>query len=223
MTARISERRRGAFLRALGRNGNYAVASEQAGVSRNWVLKARGEEAGFDAACREAVAAVRARLLAAGAGEARRRGCWGHLGGVELVVRGTRGSGDARRVQIGRARGHQWGPLTEERFLQMLRWTCNVKASYEAVGMSKGSAYSHRKRWPEFARRWHEAIVEGHQRISSALTASGCNFFSDPEARPEIEPEIAIGPMSVGDAIRILRMHQRTAAGVPGVRRLSRR
>jgi hypothetical protein len=201
--------RRAAFLKALGKTGNYAVACEQAGVSRGWALKARREEARFDAACREAVAGAKARLVAAGAW-ARGRSS-GHLDGVELVVRGTGGSGGGKRVQIARARAGQWGPRTEETFLQTLRWTCNVKASYEAVGMSKGSAYTHRRRRPEFARCWQDALREGHQRISSSLIASGCNFFSDPDALPEIE----IGPMSVGDAIRILRMHERSAAGVP--------
>jgi hypothetical protein len=210
MTAKMSAARRAAFLKALGKTGNYAVASEQAGVSRNWVLKARREEPAFDAACREAVAAVNARLRAAGAG---RSGSWGHLDGMQLVVRGTHG----RRVQIGRARAHQWGPRTEDRFLAVLAATCNVKAAIAAAGMSKGSAYSHRKRWPDFARRWKEAVEEGHVRLELALLENGANLFS----RADLPPDVPITGMTAAQAIHVLHMHKKEARGIgkaPGVR-----
>jgi hypothetical protein len=202
MTAKMSAARRAGFLRALGRTGNYAVAAEQAGVSRGWVLKVRRAEPDFDALCRETVAAVDARLRAAGAG-ARGRS-WGHLDGVQLAVRGTGGSGGARRVQIGRARVHQWGPRTEDRFLAVLAATCNVKAAYEAVGMSKGSAYTHRRRWPAFAQRWDDAIEMGAVRLELALVHTAANLFSG-KGLPEPAPMPA---MTTDDILHNLYMHQ---------------
>jgi hypothetical protein len=136
---------------------------------------------------------------------------------VELVVRGTGGTGGGKRVQIGRARTHQWGPLTEDRFLAVLAATCNVKAAYEAAGMSKGSAYTHRKRWPDFARRWKEAVEEGYVRIELALLENGANLFS----RADLPPEVPIRGMTAAQAIHVLHMHKKEVRGIgkaPGVR-----
>jgi hypothetical protein len=55
MTAKMSQRRRAAFLRALGACGNQTLAAERACVSRSWVCKARAEDPQFDAAVRAAV------------------------------------------------------------------------------------------------------------------------------------------------------------------------
>ncbi|HEX8192433.1 MAG TPA: hypothetical protein VF552_05990 [Allosphingosinicella sp.] len=223
MTAKMSAARRGAFLRALGRTGNYAVAAEQAGVSRGWVLKARHEEPAFDAACRETVAAVHARLEEAGAA-APGSGSWGHLDGARLVVRGTGGSvlrdaaGAApqderkrmRRVQIGRARAGQWGPQTEDRFLSVLSATCSVKAAYTAAGMSKGSAYGHRLRWPGFAARWDAAIELGAVRLELALARWAQNLFS----RPGLPKPAPMPRLSIDDMLHNLYMHGHQLYGI---------
>lgn len=203
MHPKMSAPRKAAFLKALGRTGNHAVAAEQAGVSRGWVLKARKEEPEFDSACREAVAAVDARLEACGAGAS---GSWGHLDGVELVVRGTHG----RRVQIGRARLHQWGPRTEQRFLAVLGATCNVKAAYEAAGMSKSSAYNHRKRWPGFAAKWDRTVLEAYDRIEFGLIENASNIFSA-DAAP---PDLPMPPMTFAQAIHLLHMHKHQVHGL---------
>lgn len=224
MSAKLSEKRRAAFLRALEATANITLSAERTCVSRSWVLAQRKCDAAFDAACVAALAAAKARL---GAHTERRppKG-WGHLDGVELVVRGTggaalrdaagaaplrQGSGQAqdgrksgRRVQIARARAHQFSPAVEDRFLATLAATCNAKAAMAEVGMSKGAAYTHRKRWPAFARKWDEAIETAYARIELALVANGGNMFS----ASELPPEAPIPPMTVDQAMHLLHMHK---------------
>lgn len=218
MTARMSASRRNAFLKALGETGNFTISAERAKVSRSWVLLHRKRDAGFDAECREAVEKARQsfdRLRTSG-GKQPPHG-WGFLDGEELVVRGSGGSGGGRRVQIARARLHQWTPRIEDRFLATLAATCNVSAAMAEVGMSKGSTYSHRRRWPGFARRWDEAVKEGYARIEIALVENGCNLFSS----PELPPAMKITGMTADHAIHLLHMHKREAKGIggaPGVR-----
>src|SRR3954466_12743348 len=127
MTAKMSVKRREAFLRALEATGNQTLAAERACVSRSWVCKERGLSPDFDARCRAAIAAADSGLAGA---EGNRPGAqgWGHLDGVELVVRGS----NRRHLQIARARAGQWTARTEDRFLEVFAATCNAKAAYEA-------------------------------------------------------------------------------------------
>jgi hypothetical protein len=211
MTAKMSGRRRASFLRALEACGNQTVAAERSCVSRSWVCQERMRNPGFDSDCRRAIASAQARLRSA-EGNRPPEG-WGHLDGVELVVRGTNG----RRVQIARARAGQWTARSEERFLEVFAATCNATAAYEAAGKSKGSAYSHRKRWPAFARRWQSAEEEGYGRVELALVENGCNLFSS----TELPPDVPMPPMTVDQALQLLRLHQsqvRSAGRAPGRR-----
>jgi len=228
MSAKFSAARRAAFLRALGESGNVTLSAERAKVSRSWVGLRRKDDAGFDAACRGAIAAARDRFQgrpstslrttlrdAADAAPQEERGGsnqpppgWGYLDGVELVVRGSNG----RRTQIGRARVGQWSARVEERFLAALSATCNVKAACAEVGKHATSAYAHRRRWTAFARRWDEAIETGYVRIEMALLAAGCNLFSG----SELPPEEALRDMTVDQAIHILHMHKHEARGIGG-------
>ena len=84
-------------------------------------------------------------------------------------MRSLEGVSNGRRMQIARARLHQWTPRVEDRFLQALGATCNAKAAYTEAGMSKGSAYTHRERWPRFARRWQAAEAIDSKRLEFAL------------------------------------------------------
>ena len=137
---------------------------------------------------------------------------WGFLDGVELVVKGSGGSGGGRRVQIARARAGQWTARVEARFLSALSATCNVKAACAEVGLAHSSAYAHRKRWRAFAAAWDAAVIEGYDRIEAALLERGCNLFSDP-GEVAMNP---IGPMTVDQAIQLLHMHKQIARGVGG-------
>ena len=142
-----------------------------------------------------------------GRGSSRPPAGWGFLDGAELVVRGSGGSGGGRRVQIGRARAHQWTARVEARFLAALAATCNVKAACAEVGMHAPSAYAHRKRWRAFAAAWDAAIDEGYARIEIALLERGCNLFSDPEEIGPIDDQ-PIAAMTVAEAIHLLHMHK---------------
>jgi len=215
VSRKMSAGRRAGFLRALAETGNQTLAAEVAKVSRSWVVKARGEDSGFDAAVRDAVAAARARLDA-GASRAPAPG-WTYFEGEELVVRGTGGSRVAedsdetagravaprRRVQVARARLKQWTPRIEDRFLAALQATCNVKAALAAVGMSKGSAHTHRGRWPGFARRWREAEEAGALRLEWALVEHAQNLAS----RLALPPPDPMPDLSVDEILHSLYLH----------------
>ena len=204
MTARTGEKKVAAFLKALAATGNQTVAAERAKVSRSWVTLRRGEDPAFKAAIAEAVAAAKARLdRAAGV---RPDAAWRTQGGEELTVRGTNG----RWTQVARARPRQWTPRVEARFLGHLAANCNVKLACAEVGLSQQSAYAHRKRWPEFMRRWDEAIEDGYDRLATALAASAGAMLGDGDMVPEVD----MGPIGFEDAIRLLGLHQRRAIGL---------
>lgn len=210
MTARMAEARKEALLAALAETGNLTLAAERAKLSRSWALKHRQENPAFDGRCREAVAAARERLRrlrASGGGGTRPAEGWGFLDdGSELVVRG----GNGRRCQIARARLHQWTPRIEDRFLQVLGATCNVKAACAAAGMTKGSAYAHRRRWPAFAERWEVAIEYGAMRLKLGLLRHASNMFSG-KGQPA---EVAMPRLSVDEMLHNLYMHQHQVDGI---------
>lgn len=203
MTVKMSGKRREAFLAALEASGNQTLAAERACVSRSWVCKARAVDPEFDSKVRAAIEAADARLRGGEGNRPAARG-WGHLDGVELVVRGS----NRRQAQIARARAGQWTARSEDRFLQVLASTCNVKAAYLEAGKSKGSAYTHRRRWPAFARRWDEAEKMGSIRVELALVENAGNPFST-RGQPPLAPMPA---MRIEDMYQVLWMHQyRTA------------
>jgi len=210
MSAKTSPARIAAFFAALRATGNQAIACERAKVSRSWVTLHCSTDPAFKAEIAAAVAEAKAHFEGLGAsGEGTRAppSGWGSIGGEELVVKGTGGSGGGKRVQIARARLKQWTPRLEDRFLEMLAATCNVKLACAEVGMTAQSAYLHRKRWPRFAARWDAAIAMGYERIDLAMARAAAGLF-DP---PEHPAEAIIAPVSVDDAIRLVRLHERRA------------
>ncbi|MFT4025555.1 MAG: hypothetical protein QM676_01945 [Novosphingobium sp.] len=242
MTRKFTQARKNAFLAALRASGNQTLSAERAKVSRSWVQLHRTAEPEFDAACREAIgqaAMGQARALRQAQDE---RGSvaadsvtspparWRFMDGAELVVRGTGGSARANgdsvvpperaRPQIARARVRQWSPRAEERFLEALAATCNVKAACAEAGLSAASAYNHRQRWPAFARRWDEAVKLGYTLIECALIEAAGNFFSgDEPVAPG--PAGVVREMTTAQAIHLLHMHKHRvhrAGKRPGLR-----
>lgn len=202
MTRKFGEARREVFLAALRKTGNQTIAAERAKVSRSWVQLHRSSDPAFKRAVEEAVAEAKSRL---GSHPARRPpGGWGYLDGEELVVRGTGGSGGGKRVQIARSRLKQWSPRVEERFLTALTATCNVRVACAEVGMTPASAYAHRGRWANFARRWDEAVETGYMQIEMGLIEAAGNLFSS-DGPVETGP---IRDMTADHAIHLLHMHK---------------
>ena len=209
MSAKTSPARRAAFFKALGETGNYTIAAEHARVSRSWVTLHKTNDPEFRAACAAAVAgaAARAQARAAAGGDARPSARWGYIDGEEMVVR----AGNGRRAVVARARLRQWTPRVEARFLGVLAATANVKLACEAAGLSVASAYARRNKWPGFGERWKAALETGYVRLEFGLLENACNTF---EPVIEFEPDLPMPPMSVDDALQVLRLHRNSVRGV---------
>jgi len=221
MSAKMGPQRRAAFLAALKATGNQTIAAERAKVSRAWVQLHRSTDPAFKAEVAAAVAAAKANVLRGrNSGSMKPPPGWEFLDGEELVVRGSRG----RPVQVARARLRQWTPRIEERFLQLLGQTCNLRLALKSVGLSASSLHEHRKRWPAFDERCELAIAAGYERIDRGLTAEAIRLL-DPEVAAGAPPpeERAIAPMSVDDAIRLVRLHERQAREAAARRRFQAR
>lgn len=210
MSRKFSASRRRAFLSNLVQTGNITLSAERAKVSRSWVRLHRSSDPSFDAACRDAFAEARERLrpsTSIGTGTRQPPEGWAFHEGEELVVNGSNG----RRVQVRRAKLSQWTARVERRFLAVLRCTCNVKAACRDVGLWPPSAYAHRKRWPDFARRWDEAIAIGEHELRLRVVQSIRRFF-DPEIP---EAEAPVGGVTISDALRFLE-NKGGRGGKPG-------
>ena len=204
MTQKTSPARVAAFFRALEETGNRTIAAERARVSASWVTLHRAADPDFRARMEAAVAAARDRLRAAASAEP--VAAWRAQDGEELVVRGTNG----RRTQVARARLKQWTPRTEARFLAALAACCNVAAACRTVGLSVVSAYNHYHRWPDFEKRWEEALKEGYLRLEMALFDHAGRAF----APVDYPPDIAMPPMDYDQAMTLLKLHQARVHGV---------
>jgi hypothetical protein len=112
-------------------------------------------------------------------------------------------------VQIARARAGQWTARTERRFLSILAATGNAEAAYIAAGKSKGSAYTHRKRWAGFERQWREAVEQSRIRLEFGLAHYAMNPFSTPEL-----PDAAPVSMTPDQALHSLHMNKNRLFGL---------
>jgi hypothetical protein len=219
MSKKISATRAAAFLKALGESGNQTLAAERAKVSRSWVLLHRRRDPGFDAAvqaaCLDFARHERARREENGEASNKPPAAWRYMDGHQLVVRGTGdGYGGNRRVQVARARLKGWDPRTEDRFLEALAATCNVRAACAAVELSVASAYMHRYRWPAFARRWDDTVTIASERIEEGLLQAAANLYSS----DEVPVDVPITDMTAEHALGLLRHFVGTRTPRPGRR-----
>lgn len=212
MVAKTSEAPRRAFLAGLAATDNQTIAAERARVS-SWVQLQRARDPAFRRAVEEAVAAAKARL--AGAGGIAPPSGWGSLDGEELMVRGTNG----RRVQIARARLHEFSPRIEARFLAVVAATCNVKAACAAIGMSPAGVYAHRHRREDFAARWDRAIEEGYTRLELGLLKRCGSLFAEEEIDSAPEDGLVAGPISVEQAMQLWFHHRQRVHGIGSPRK----
>ena len=204
MSRKFTAARRNAFLRALEQTGNQTLSAERAKVSRSWVCLHRRNDPEFDVACREAIAVAKMMLSDDGSREPVEQR-WRYHEGVELVVGGTK----RRRTQVRRAKASQWTPRVEQRFLAVLAGTANVKLACREVGLWPPSAYSHRKRFPGFARAWDQAIEIGMLELESQTHENIGHYFD----RELPEPAMPMRDVCVMDAIRLMRLYEKRERG----------
>jgi len=204
MPRKIHPARVEAFFRALAETGNRALAAERARVSRDWPrLRCKADPA-FAARLEATIAAASERLRAAASIEPPAK--WRAQIGEELVVRG----GAGRRVQIARAKLHQWTPRTEARFLAALASCCNVSAACRTVGLTPEAAYQHYRHWPDFAKRWDAALEEGYVRLETALFDTAGRVFQ----AVDYPQDVPIEPMTFDQALTLLHQHRRRVHGI---------
>ena len=66
------------------------------------------------------------------------------------------------------------------------------------------AAYQHYHRWPDFEKRWHAALEEGYLRLEMALFENAGRAFQP----VDYDQDIPIEPMSVDQALSLLKAHQ---------------
>lgn len=72
-----------------------------------------------------------------------------------------------------------WTKARRQLFLDTLAATCNVRRSIEAAGMTSSGAYQLRRRDPDFAALWNEALAIGYQRLEEALLERALGSVND--------------------------------------------
>ena len=124
-----------------------------------------------------------------------------------LVVRFNKREG-AQLVAAGAGR---LSPEQQERFLEGLKETANVRASAAAVGVSTTALYNRRKLYPLLEAEWAAAKETGCRRVSLMLIEAA-QAALDPEADAEA---LGLPRVSVSEAIAILKLHRFDEAGAP--------
>ena len=127
-------------------------------------------------------------------------------GAFEVVPVGelatTLGSQAPRRApRPGPRRWVRWTGKLKTAFLDHLAGSCDVAGSAAAIGVNPVSVYALRRKDPEFAQAWSEALALGYelletQLIGHALAGGGASFAG------------AHGPMDTELAIRLLGIYR---------------
>jgi hypothetical protein len=194
VSARTSEKRRNAFLRAFAQSGNQGLAAEQAGLSRSTVYNMRRADPGFDAEWRSAKAASAEKLARSGCNRPPK--AWKQRGGVDLVVQRT----GKRAPQVVRSLRARWTSRTEGRFLGALRRCANARLACKVAGMTLSSYEAHWRRWPDFRRRVSEA-----RAFAGLWLEARIELDSERPWEPDWEAVEALPQPSIADTIRVVR------------------
>ena len=103
----------------------------------------------------------------------------------------------------------RWTDAHEARFLDELGATCNVTRAARVVGFSTQLVYRKKRNDAGFAERWRQALAQGYDRIELALLRRAEEAL---EGRvPDRRNPIA--PMTVKEALSLLKMHQASVHG----------
>lgn len=177
------------FLKELRRTGNAREAARRLGAHRAKFTKRRAKHPAFAAQWDAALALAQAALSSRAPAPA--------------LVRRMDGT-----VQVRRARVDGLGAAARTRFLAALCATANVRLAAKAAGHSHAAFYHHKRRDPAFAREWRLALETGYERLECALLGGWSDDGGEPEDWQRNEPP-PIPPMSPGEALQLLYLHQK--------------
>lgn len=125
-------------------------------------------------------------------------------------------AGNRRTAQLRRPRRGGFTRDRRETFLNTLAATCNVALAIKAAATCASTVYYMRRRDPEFAALWQEALTIAYERLETALLARAMGTdgvtvadadFGDPEMilpQGEIDAELAL---------KLLARHRATVEG----------
>ena len=122
---------------------------------------------------------------------------------------------DRNGPQLQRSSGKRWTAAAEERFLDHLAATCNVRASAAYCGFCLSLIYRKRRADPAFAKRWQVALEQGYARLEAMLVQRANEAL---EGRAP-DPDFPIPPMSVKEAMAVLAQHRAAVERHPRSRR----
>ncbi|MCM8729692.1 hypothetical protein ACFO8O_01735 [Hephaestia sp. GCM10023244] len=111
-----------------------------------------------------------------------------------------------RAVQIRNRRRDGFTAQARQTFLDTLAATCNVTASAKAAGVTVATCYWQRKRIPEFALAWQEALSIGYERLEAALL----EYVIARVATDRIDPTAA-DPTAIKDSV-VTALENRTVS-----------
>ena len=120
-----------------------------------------------------------------------------------------RRSGGKDGAQLVRSGGARWTDQAEELFLDHLGATNNFTAAAEVAGFSRESIYARARRDPGFHERMQAARSLGYGRVEEALARAAEDFL----AGKAPDPDSPFPPMTVQDAIAILKLHRPSVTG----------
>lgn len=108
----------------------------------------------------------------------------------------------------------------QQRFLEALAYSCNVKAAAAYAGVSYHIPYRHRLRTPAFAEQWREALLIGYDRLEAlVLEHAGAGQVLDPGDADAIEASGALPPFDFDRAVQVLAQYRKLRDGAPQVHR----
>ena len=130
-----------------------------------------------------------------------------------MSIAGTNGCVAQRR----KPRRDGWTRTKRTIFLDHLEASCNIRQSAAAAGMDDSTARALRRRDPEFAAAWAEALEIGCERLRAELLARALERRGDGETPTAAERE-GVDPVPMDDStrIRVLQICRSVAEGRNG-------
>ncbi|WP_343520258.1 hypothetical protein [Sphingomonas sp.] len=129
------------------------------------------------------------------------------------MARGCRSILKVQPAPRGKRWQARWGKAMRAAFLDHLAATCNVSRAAAAAGVFPATVYAARRRDPEFAAQWEEALALGYQMLETRLVGHVLEGRRRDEQVEGGDPGDS-GGIDFEAALRLLSQH-RTAQGKP--------